>query len=92
MNDGRPSWSKSARRRRSFERRYGISLEVRDEMAEAQGGRCLICKRKVRLCVDHDHESGVVRGLLCYRCNVGLGYFKEDPKLLRKAIRYLMEE
>ena len=79
------------RRQRAKQRKYGISREIHEEMVAAQGGRCLICKRKAELCIDHDHESGVVRGLLCRRCNMGLGYFGENPIILQRAIRYLME-
>jgi hypothetical protein len=77
---------------RRLKEKYGISREQFEEMLDDQGGRCLICGRKeVRFCVDHDHESGVVRGLLCYRCNTGLGGFNDSPVLLQKAINYLMK-
>ena len=78
-------------RKRKYDRRYGISYEVYEEMVAAQGGRCLICRRKKRLQVDHDHTSGVVRGLLCGSCNKGLGSFKDDVRALKRAINYLME-
>jgi len=76
-------------------RNYGITLAQYDEMLNAQGGVCAICKdecnRKTtkRLCVDHDHFSGVVRGLLCFQCNVGIGKFKDKPATLLSAISYL---
>lgn len=70
-------------------------------MFEAQAGRCGICRRtltnnvlndeeKLTLHVDHNHKSGEVRGLLCSNCNTGLGLFKDDPRRLKRAIRYLM--
>jgi Recombination endonuclease VII len=64
------------------------------ELFERQNGTCAICGReeweKVKvLGVDHDHKTGRVRGLLCTDCNMGLGKFKDDPALLRKAIKYL---
>lgn len=78
--------------------RYGITLEQYGLMLEAQGGGCKICgssspKRKgsKNLVVDHCHISGRVRGLLCYRCNVGLGNFEDNPELLSKALQYLGE-
>ena len=77
---------------RAKRRRYGISQEVYEEMISAQGGRCLICRRKPdRLCVDHDHTSGAVRGLLCQSCNGGMGMFDDDPARMMRAVRYLME-
>jgi len=44
-----------------------------------------------RLAVDHDHKNGEVRGLLCHRCNVGLGNFQDNPELLLKAYKYLKD-
>lgn len=74
-----------------LEYRYGISLEAYMAQAEKQGGRCAICQQtpKDRLCVDHDHDTGEMRGLLCRHCNSGLGHFKDDPSLLRVALNYL---
>jgi len=73
--------------------KYGITPEDFKQMFEAQQGKCAICneepKTKRGLHVDHDHETGKVRGLLCHGCNVALGSFKEDVTLLNKAIEYL---
>ncbi len=60
----------------------------------SQGGGCAICGTKTpggrgRFVVDHDHKTGVVRGLLCNLCNPALGLFKDNPSLLESAIRYL---
>jgi hypothetical protein len=63
-------------------------------MLKDQGNKCAICgslspgKKETSFHVDHDHETGKVRGLLCELCNVGLGYFK-TPKELRAAAAYL---
>lgn len=51
--------------------------------------RCGICGATDSLKIDHSHSSGDVRGVLCHGCNIGLGNFRDDPDLLRKAIRYL---
>lgn len=88
-------------RDRDLRRAYGVSYEDVCRMYSEQEGRCKICeivmtsvdpsiKRSLLTPhVDHDHESGKVRGLLCGQCNVGLGNFKEDATVLSKAITYL---
>jgi hypothetical protein len=69
---------------------YGISLQQFVAMLELQGGCCAICGHvQKRLSVDHDHNTGRVRGLLCGSCNNGLGRFKDNATALRKAAEYL---
>jgi len=62
-------------------------------MLAHQGGVCAICKRKPDkgkpLCVDHCHVTGMVRGLLCHKCNMVLAFGNDDPDILRAAIAYL---
>ena len=60
-------------------------------MFTVQNSVCAICGRKSEnlLTVDHDHTTGIIRGLLCKACNTGLGYFHDDPDSLRKAASYL---
>lgn len=58
-------------------------------MFEKQHGRCQICGEQERLVIDHDHETGLMRGLLCYRHNTGIGLFKDNPEHLLKAADYL---
>lgn len=77
-------------------RRYRLTVAEYEAMAEAQDHRCAICQRqepfgssRPRLCVDHDHENGQVRGLLCLSCNTALGALHEDPRLFAAAVRYL---
>lgn len=72
--------------------KYGISESEYLGMFEEQNNSCAICEtpfNDVRACVDHSHETGDVRGLLCDSCNKGLGMFKDNPELLAKAITYL---
>lgn len=82
-------------RRRSFilQRLYGIDLLRYKEMLISQNYVCLICGRPNRngtsLSVDHDHKTGKVRGLLCFKCNAGLGSFCDDKDMLLSAIKYL---
>ena len=66
-------------------RRYGITAEDADALLEAQDGLCPICRAAPAVQVDHDHETGVVRSLLCFNCNGGLGQFKDDAGLLHLA-------
>lgn len=75
---------------------YGIGMPEYNKMFAEQEGCCYICKRHQSelpksLCVDHDHSSpkGEVRGLLCHDCNRGLGDFKDNLILLKKAVEYL---
>lgn len=78
-----------------LQRNYGITLEDYEKLWKAQGHVCAICLQEcnrsnsTRLCVDHCHKTGRVRGLLCFNCNVGLGKFKDDPELLQAALIYL---
>lgn len=76
---------------RRLKRKYGITAEQYGEMLAAQAGGCAICARPPktrRLAVDHNHKTGKVRGLLCYRCN---GQLIRDHTLesLRRAVAYL---
>lgn len=79
-----------------FKKKYNISLEDWDHMFEVQGGRCAICKThqadlEKSLCVDHDHDTGEVRGLLCHTCNRALGLLKDRKDILLAAVEYLDE-
>ena len=81
--------------RKSGYKRLGINitLEEYDALSLQQGGRCLICgksqtKNKL-LHVDHNHSTGKVRGLLCGKCNSGLGMFGDSVEVLYTAIEYL---
>lgn len=67
---------------------YGLTAEQCDAMAEAQGGACAICLKVKKLCVDHDHVTGEVRGLLCVRCNANLAAI-EDLVFRQDALEYL---
>jgi hypothetical protein len=79
------------RGRRATLKLYGLSLEDYNALLLRQNGACAICERKSdrTLCVDHCHSTRVVRGLLCRTCNLGLGYFRDEAALFRKAIAYL---
>ena len=70
-------------------RRYGIGADEVDRMVTEQKGLCAICREAPAEHVDHCHETGLVRGILCFNCNGGLGQFKDRVDILRKAIDYL---
>src|SRR6266567_8999063 len=75
----------------TLKRRYGMTTGDYDALLARQGGVCAICKKKSkrRLVVDHCHLLNKVRGLLCHKCNLGLGMFDDDTDRLRAAIAYL---
>jgi hypothetical protein len=83
----------------NFRYKYdGLTLEQFEKQEQLQGYKCAICKEQesrvrdgsaVRLAVDHCHETGILRGLLCADCNQMLGFAKDSPKILYQAIRYL---
>lgn len=77
----------------SLKRKYGLTQKEYTEMLDKQKGVCAICGGVCtrRLAVDHDHETGKVRGLLCNNCNRGLGHFQDNVGFLDAAIRYLKE-
>lgn len=69
--------------------KYGMQAGDFDELEKNQGGVCAICKKAARLCVDHCHETGVVRGLLCDLCNRAVGGFRNDSAVARAAADYI---
>jgi hypothetical protein len=74
------------------ERKYGITGEEYNELLERQDGCCAICHGKNgnrRLAVDHDHNTGEVRGLLCTLCNLVVSHIERDSNLVQTAIDYL---
>jgi hypothetical protein len=78
---------------------YKVTIAEYKEMMDKQGGVCAICgrpphfgnKKRKTLCVDHDHATEKIRGLLCDDCNIGLGKFYDNPDLMSKGILYLQQ-
>jgi hypothetical protein len=79
-----------AQRRRM--RTYGLTETALAALEASQAGHCAICREFVgdALVMDHDHVTGEVRGLLCPPCNKGLGSFRDDPRRMLRAVRYLL--
>ncbi len=81
--------------------RYNMNTPERDKLYDSQGGCCAICNQEVFIStrkegrqynhavVDHCHTTGIVRGILCHDCNIGLGKFKDNPTALETAAKYL---
>lgn len=82
------SYSPEAKRRWQMKTRYGITQAQYTELFDLQGGVCAICGKDAKLCVDHCHETGVVRGLLCHKCNIRLGGW-DDAEWRASAVKYL---
>ncbi len=82
-------------RARIFKLRRGITYAERDQLLASQGGKCALCrglptmKKRIGWHVDHIHGTKFIRGVLCHRCNLALGLFRDDPKELRRAAMYL---
>ena len=93
MNKHKESYQKRLRNS-TLKRLYGITIEDFDSMYIEQGGCCAICGKHQSelnrtLSVDHCHETGKVRGLLCRKCNAGIGHFDDDLGTMRNVIKYL---
>ncbi len=82
--------SSEKRRDKHYKRFYGMSFDCVQELLEQQEGKCAICEDElIEFHVDHNHNTGAVRGLLCVNCNTGLGQLKDSVSVLSSAIAYL---
>lgn len=90
-------------RAKKIKNRYGLHPDDVVQLYKKQRGRCAICNikgdvfelgfnKRPTLVIDHDHKTGVVRGLLCDECNLGIGKLKDCWKLLKQATEYLMKK
>ncbi len=89
-----PAKVKIQNRRDNLKKNYDLSTEQYEAMIVAHEGKCHVCKqpptgRWKRLHVDHDHSTGVIRGLLCSGCNLALGHVRDNPQTLRDLATYL---
>lgn len=86
-----PPYTPERGRRKRLAEKYGLTPEEYEVMKQRQNGRCAICgtESEELLHVDHCHETGKVRGLLCRPCNCGIGHLREDVDVMLSAIAYL---
>ena len=91
LSQERRSYDPVAARAYHLKRKYGLSEADYAAMVEDQDGCCALCEEwhGDRLAVDHDHDTGAVRMLLCFKCNVGIGFFRDDVVLAERAADYL---
>lgn len=74
-------------------KKVGITIDQYYETITSQDGLCAICKRQPdKFCIDHDHQTGKFRGLLCSPCNIALGGFEDKVELVESALEYLRRE
>ena len=90
-------YCKETQRDRNLRRSFGITLEDYNRMLKQQEGCCAICKKHhteflKNLAVDHCHNSGKIRGLLCMYCNTALGKFNDNTELMEAAVKYIKED
>ena len=91
-----PKVFKQKRKEYFYRSKYGLEISVFNEMLKAANNACMICKKPLTsesnndtLCIDHDHTTGEVRGLLCKSCNCALGYLGDKLEMLKSAVEYL---
>lgn len=86
------SYCKTCKNKRTivnnYKRRYNLSASEVEDLRK-RFPVCAICGSDVHLDIDHNHETGEVRGILCHNCNSGIGHFKENPEKLLQAVEYL---
>lgn len=94
--DGKQSSCKNCYTSIMYEKKWGITLNQYNSLLNSQNFSCAICNKHEsesykKLAVDHDHETGKIRGILCENCNMALGNFKDSIENLQNAINYLQK-
>jgi len=96
----RKNYSSISMKNYDLKKNYGIDIDYYEDLFRKQNGCCKICnlhlsdinmKHKKNLCVDHCHKTNKIRGLLCDKCNRGIGLLQDDYKILFSAYKYLKE-
>lgn len=85
--DNKVSFSKKSREYKLSQ--YGLTTESYSVLLQSQGNLCAICQEDGVMNIDHDHSTGKVRGILCNKCNQGLGLFRDNIDFMKSAISYL---
>jgi hypothetical protein len=77
----------------NYKKRYGLSIEQKQELVDKQNSKCAICNNDLKdahdVCVDHNHITNKIRGILCRKCNLGIGHLNDSTQILKSAILYL---
>ena len=95
-------WNRENKERRqiivqknNYKKRYGLSVEQKQELINKQDSKCAICTNDLKdthdVCVDHNHVTGAIRGILCRKCNLGIGHLKDSIEILKSAQKYLQK-
>lgn len=84
--------SKLRNRKQNLKKNHNLTIDEYEKIFASQEGRCAICRRETEkpLCVDHDHKTGIIRGLLCNNCNRTLGVWRDSPETAQRAVDYLL--
>jgi hypothetical protein len=95
VKKSRDKIDKDKRRTYELKRNFGITRSAYDDLLRGQGNKCAVC-RGIEWgghgpSVDHDHERGFVRGILCHRCNLAIGLIRDDPRIAELMAGYLRE-
>jgi len=77
----------------NYKKRYGLSIQQKQELIDKQNSKCAICTNQLKdthdVCVDHNHTTGQIRGILCRKCNLGIGHLQDSQEILKSALKYL---
>ena len=84
-----PTRYKAINRKSQLKGCYGITPEEFNKLLEQQEGKCAICASLKANTVDHCHKTGKIRGILCRSCNVAIGFFLDNPNIMRQAASYV---
>lgn len=90
--NGNPEKARESSYKHRLKKEYNLSLEEYRQINENQNGKCAICGCNLENShLDHDHVTGIVRGILCPPCNLGLGHFRDNPEFLVSAAEYIIK-